>query len=369
MERTPSLCEEVFLLGKPLNKWISDSKERQGAHPDSHTNGKFEVAGPAPAQPAGPPQQRQSPPPASAGAADHANEIPSPPFTASGGGAEMPSLLFSRQTAMKDTEGVGRQPPGHRHGRGPAGRWPCCAGTSMGRTCAGSHRDRVSGPSSIVATAPRKTLRGYCGTCRRWQGAGPSTSCSTPPSGRAWGQAKRAKAEDVAKRWRLLIDIDADRPDPTRTDATAAEKAAAEALAIKLKLALTADGWPAPVTIDSGNGYYQVYWLDLLNDEGIGAETRIIKVFCCSAQGAVRQLSRLLHSTSPATTRRRLPSSPAPGRKKGPGTDGSSPSPLGRIHRCPPNRPQHCPPGIAPAPPAWLEMSRSSCRPGRSKEY
>lgn len=74
---------------------------------------------------------------------------------------------------------------------------------------------------------------------------------------------RAAKDEDVLRyRW-LFTDIDSVRPDARENCATEAEKAAAAGVRDALRARLTAAGWPAPVEVDSGNGYYLIYRIDL----------------------------------------------------------------------------------------------------------
>lgn len=67
----------------------------------------------------------------------------------------------------------------------------------------------------------------------------------------------------IARRW-LLVDIDPVRP--SGIAATDGEKGAAKKLAQAIYTWLKGEGWPEPVTADSGNGYYLLYRVDLPND-------------------------------------------------------------------------------------------------------
>jgi len=77
--------------------------------------------------------------------------------------------------------------------------------------------------------------------------------------------ADRAKATTVvARRW-LLVDID-----PIRSGgvgATEAEKSAAALVVDAILAGQGAEGWPAPVVADSGNGWHLLYRIDLPNDK------------------------------------------------------------------------------------------------------
>lgn len=75
----------------------------------------------------------------------------------------------------------------------------------------------------------------------------------------------------LARRW-LLVDADPVRA--SGISATEPEKAAALARADAIAAALAADGWPAPVRADSGNGAHLLYRVDLENDPGATALVR-----------------------------------------------------------------------------------------------
>ncbi len=77
--------------------------------------------------------------------------------------------------------------------------------------------------------------------------------------------AKSATAESVVRRRWLLVDVDPERP--ADASATDAEKIEASAVADAVVLYLGAQGWPAPVVVDSGNGYHLLYRIDLPPDE------------------------------------------------------------------------------------------------------
>jgi hypothetical protein len=72
-------------------------------------------------------------------------------------------------------------------------------------------------------------------------------------------------ADVVRRRW-LLVDVDPQRP--AGVSATDAEKAAAKRKAAQVREYLAAQGWPAPVSADSGNGYHLLYRVDLPPDDG-----------------------------------------------------------------------------------------------------
>jgi hypothetical protein len=70
---------------------------------------------------------------------------------------------------------------------------------------------------------------------------------------------------EIARRTHLLIDSDPVRP--TGISASDAEKQLAASHSRQIKDFLTARGWPAPLELDSGNGYHLIYSIDLPNDD------------------------------------------------------------------------------------------------------
>jgi len=68
---------------------------------------------------------------------------------------------------------------------------------------------------------------------------------------------------DVFRRQRLLVDVDPKRPSGIAS--TDAEHQAAIEKARRIREALRGMGWPEPLLIDSGNGSYLIYAIDLLN--------------------------------------------------------------------------------------------------------
>jgi hypothetical protein len=77
-----------------------------------------------------------------------------------------------------------------------------------------------------------------------------------------------ARVPDViCRRW-LLIDIDRVKQEENKNDsATEAEKEATRAVAEAVMGWLAGRGWPAPVLVDSGNGWHLLYRIDLPNDD------------------------------------------------------------------------------------------------------
>jgi P4 family phage/plasmid primase-like protien len=77
-------------------------------------------------------------------------------------------------------------------------------------------------------------------------------------------RSNRSKKDWIARRTRLLIDVDPIRQYGNASDA---EKAAARSQAAAIRDALKALGWPDPMFCDSGNGFHLVFALDLPNDQ------------------------------------------------------------------------------------------------------
>ncbi len=79
-----------------------------------------------------------------------------------------------------------------------------------------------------------------------------------------FAQSTATDANVTRRRW-LLIDFDPVRPKDTA--ATDAQVAAAKDRALAAYRMLEAEGWPAPIVAESGNGYHLLYPLDFPNDD------------------------------------------------------------------------------------------------------
>ena len=79
---------------------------------------------------------------------------------------------------------------------------------------------------------------------------------------------------DIVRRVGLVFDADPVRP--AGISATEEEKALARELIDRLVSDLTAQGWPAPILADSGNGFHARYKIDLAADDG-GLVERVLK--------------------------------------------------------------------------------------------
>ena len=72
---------------------------------------------------------------------------------------------------------------------------------------------------------------------------------------------------EIAKRCLFIVDIDPERAEGSKKDSvTPAEKEAAYRVLQSVQQYLTARRWPAPLLMDSGNGWYLLYRIDLPND-------------------------------------------------------------------------------------------------------
>src|SRR6266498_4470269 len=71
---------------------------------------------------------------------------------------------------------------------------------------------------------------------------------------------------DIARRVRLLVDLDP--PRPAGTNSTEAEKQAAREQAERVREYLRSRDWPEPMLCDSGNGWHLLYCIDIPNDPG-----------------------------------------------------------------------------------------------------
>lgn len=88
-------------------------------------------------------------------------------------------------------------------------------------------------------------------------------------------EGELAKDADVSKRTRLLLDIDPVRD--ALISATEEERKEAHRLAFRVRECLTQEhGWPEPVWMDSGNGAYLLYAIDLPADDG-GLAKRVLE--------------------------------------------------------------------------------------------
>lgn len=127
------------------------------------------------------------------------------------------------------------------------------------------------------------------------------------------GITQCAKKDDILHRRWLLIDCD---PAQHKVNANEEEHQAARDLATDIFTSLSTDGWPYPVSIDSGNGWHLLYRIDLPNDEESQAMLRnCLKVIASrfnnkSANIEERTFTAKQVAKMPGTWARRSPSEP-----------------------------------------------------------
>lgn len=86
---------------------------------------------------------------------------------------------------------------------------------------------------------------------------------------------KRINSKHVLSRRLFMVDIDPDRP--IGQPATDQEKQAARQLLNNLLAEVRTAGWPDPAVIDSGNGYYAIFRIDLPPSPGDKLVSRVLK--------------------------------------------------------------------------------------------
>ncbi|MCK9469306.1 MAG: YfjI family protein [Porticoccaceae bacterium] len=105
-----------------------------------------------------------------------------------------------------------------------------------------------------------ETLVGYSGVYVTLNPLDPARNTVSHRLARS-GRANRSAGDiDVLRRRWLFLDVDPDRPSGAATDE---ERARAAALADVTRARLEDLGWPEPVEVDSGNGRYLLYRVDL----------------------------------------------------------------------------------------------------------
>jgi putative DNA primase/helicase len=124
------------------------------------------------------------------------------------------------------------------------------------------------------------------------------------------GYAKTTTRDrDIVRRRWLPVDLDPVRP--AGIPSTRDEHAASLARAIDIFESLSGRGWPSPVVIDSGNGAYLLYHVDLPNDE---ASTTLVenclKALAAEFDDAVVKVDQTMSNASriirvPGTTNRK----------------------------------------------------------------
>ena len=115
---------------------------------------------------------------------------------------------------------------------------------------------------------------------------------------------KTSTDADILHRTRILVDIDPQRYSlatgrrcPGDLSATDAEKAKACETAERIRADLTTAGWPEPITIDSGNGFYLVYKVDLAVQDG-GLTQRCLKALATRYDNPGAHVDTRVHNPS-----------------------------------------------------------------------
>jgi hypothetical protein len=105
---------------------------------------------------------------------------------------------------------------------------------------------------------------------------------------------RAAKDGDVLRRRWIMVDVDPVKPDAHADDsATDGEKEQAGLVATRIVDDLRGRGWPAPVTIDSGNGYHLLYRVDLPNDDASKSLVkRVLKVLANAHDNAAARVDQ-----------------------------------------------------------------------------
>jgi hypothetical protein len=126
-----------------------------------------------------------------------------------------------------------------------------------------------------------------------------------------------AKDADVLRRRWLYVDVDPVKPDEFKDRcATDAEKAAAGEVCDAVNAHMLGLGWPAPVIVDSGNGYALLWRADLENDETARAACRrLLGTLAKQFSGPGGTIDKSVHNAS------RLVKLPGTWARKGPQSD------------------------------------------------
>lgn len=120
--------------------------------------------------------------------------------------------------------------------------------------------------------------------------------------GKAPGQmvaARRGQSStdaDVERRTTLLIDIDSPR-EVKGVPATDEEKTWAHTLKARILSFLGDQGWPAPIEVDSGNGYQMLYRIDLPADDG-GLVDQVLAALGARFTGADGDIDQSVHNAA-----------------------------------------------------------------------
>lgn len=108
----------------------------------------------------------------------------------------------------------------------------------------------------------------------------------------------RARKDDVLRRRWILVDVDRAKGENDKDlSATEAEKEATRAVATAIHEWLETQGWPAPVFIDSGNGWHLLYRIDMACDRFSQALLgRFLKTLASRFDSEAAQVDRAVHN-------------------------------------------------------------------------
>lgn len=121
-------------------------------------------------------------------------------------------------------------------------------------------RSLPSGRNVILPGEDVDGLLGWADAC-----LGETVYWNINPVNRGHTAATAKKGDVACRRW-LFVDIDPIKPEENKDDsATDEEHENARVLACDVQVYLGEREWPAPVVIDSGNGWYLLYRIDLPN--------------------------------------------------------------------------------------------------------
>ena len=118
---------------------------------------------------------------------------------------------------------------------------------------------------AILNAARAQEARGAPGVYVTMNPVNPALLARSNNHSRDNPEATTGDNDILARRW-LFVDVDPKRP--AGISATDAEHTAALERAVKIAMDMAgADGWPAPAIVDSGNGAYLLYRIDLPADD------------------------------------------------------------------------------------------------------
>jgi hypothetical protein len=131
--------------------------------------------------------------------------------------------------------------------------------TGRSRTISGYFEDR----EELARAVERMEDCGYAGVYWTANPVNPALLARADHKLKSFADHTTTDADIVCRRW-MVVDLDPKRP--AGISSSHAEHTAALDLARRIRDELLAEGWPAPVFADSGNGAHLLYSVDLPND-------------------------------------------------------------------------------------------------------